>query len=811
MRAATIPIWGYLWCVGTLNAAQAAPPAEQAQHAQALAAQADAEFAGGKYAEAIRHAGECADLNAILRQAKAEVDCRTTVGRARVIAGEYDAALGAYGVARMVARGAGITSAEVTLLNNQANVYYFLGRYSEANDRYQEALEILSRNADQEWHARRLQMTRANVAVLYQKLGQYGRALGVYQELSSGRTALTPGERAQMLTNMGVLYRRLGDPYKALDRYREAQSLFAEDKDRDGEIGVIKNMGIALTLDLQDPAGARPDFERALQLAEASGNRREATQALLYLSEASRRLHRLPEAARQAERALAAATEMRAPEEVWKAQYVGGRVAEDAGQTADALVQYRGAIATIEAVRTGISTAGLRSGFLGDKRDVYDAAIALLARREAPDVEEIFHYMEQGRARALRDRVSASGGPTTIAAVQQRLAAGTALLEYWVAGASGAVIWITGSTAGLAVFDAPANGVIEAYLEQLRSGKATWGGASAGLGAATLGVLGQLGTPAPGNLIIVTDGRLQSLPFESLRVPGSADLVVDRYTVSYLPASSMLAAERAGRGWLAPWRRVVLAFASPTAPAGAAGSTLFSESLDELPGATEEARAVAAATSGRSQVLAGAANLKRYVSTENLRGIPLLHFATHAVADSADPDRSRLVFTSSDAGRPYDFLFAREAAGLDLSSTMLVTLAACDTELGQSVAGEGIQGLSRAFLGAGAGSTVSTLWRISDRPSAGFMRSFYAALDGGESVAEALRTAKLEFRRAGGGMAHPRYWAAYVLNGDAGARTPRSTLVALLCALGVAVLGLLGWVYRNRIRHGVSNSSASAS
>jgi len=125
-------------------------------------------------------------------------------------------------------------------------------------------------------------------------------------------------------------------------------------------------------------------------------------------------------------------------------------------------------------------------------------------------------------------------------------------------------------------------------------------------------------------------------------------------------------------------------------------------------------------------------------------------------------------------------------------------LAACDTELGQSVAGEGIQGISRAFLGSGASSVVSTLWRISDRPSAGFMRTFYSALDKGQSVSAALREAKLAFRRSGGPLAHPRYWAGYVLNGDAFMRTPRSTLLPSLAVLAAAALALLWWACRTR-------------
>ena len=166
-------------------------------------------------------------------------------------------------------------------------------------------------------------------------------------------------------------------------------------------------------------------------------------------------------------------------------------------------------------------------GFFGDKRDVYDAAIALLIRRTSPELEEIFHYMEQGRARALKDRISASAPPATIAAIQRRLAAGSALLEFWMAGPRGAVLWITPSAAGLAPFDALAGTTIDAYLDLLRSGKPSWGEASAQLGAATLGVIAKLPLPQPDNLIVVADG-LQAIPFESPACP-APQLLTDRF------------------------------------------------------------------------------------------------------------------------------------------------------------------------------------------------------------------------------------------------------------------------------------------
>ena len=84
----------------------------------------------------------------------------------------------------------------------------------------------------------------------------------------------------------------------------------------------------------------------------------------------------------------------------------------------------------------------------------------------------------------------------------------------------------------------------------------------------------------------------------------------------------------------------------------------------------------------------------------------------------------------------------------------------------RSVRGEGLQGFSRALLSAGSRSAITALWRVADQPTTELVKQLYFELNRGEPKAEALRRAKLKFLRTGGALAHPRYWAAFVLNGD---------------------------------------------
>ena len=126
--------------------------------------------------------------------------------------------------------------------------------------------------------------------------------------------------------------------------------------------------------------------------------------------------------------------------------------------------------------------------------------------------------------------------------------------------------------------------------------------------------------------------------------------------------------------------------------------------------------------------------------------------------------------------------------------------------------GEGVQSFSRAFLGAGARSTVTTLWRVDDRPTADFMQSFYTLLGAGTTKAAALRQAKLSFLNSGKELAQPRYWAAFVLAGE-GQAPIRPLLswawivVPVVAAAGVIVLLLR--VHHHR-RHHPEQSEAGA-
>jgi len=145
----------------------------------------------------------------------------------------------------------------------------------------------------------------------------------------------------------------------------------------------------------------------------------------------------------------------------------------------------------------------------------------------------------------------------------------------------------------------------------------------------------------------------------------------------------------------------------------------------------------------------------------------VVHFATHGFVDYEHPELSGLVFSMVDEkGTPQDgFLRMHDIYNLKLPVD-LVVLSACNTGLGREVKGEGLIGLTRGFMYAGARGVVASLWKVDDDATAELMKHFYAGMfQKGLSPAAALREAQLALRSQKR-WESPYYWAAFVIQGE---------------------------------------------
>ncbi len=275
-------------------------------------------------------------------------------------------------------------------------------------------------------------------------------------------------------------------------------------------------------------------------------------------------------------------------------------------------------------------------------------------------------------------------------------------------------------------------------------------------------------------LVIVPDGALNYLPFEMLVLPADRDdasdalygafrrttFLGDRYAVQYLSAASLAVpfpvADPSRAGGRSP--RTLLAMGCPTEMGSALRDTewelraigkLFSDAIVGVgPAATE----------GRFKTLAPQ--------------FRFVHISSHGTVDEEAPLYSSLRLSPDSSGVEDGILHAYEVLSLSLDCD-LVALSACETGLGRLYAGEGLLGLTRAFIYAGARQALVGLWRVNDASTAILMERFYANLARGLDPAEALQQAKRALREMvvpgpGGrrmSYAHPFFWAPFVLTG----------------------------------------------
>jgi hypothetical protein len=316
--------------------------------------------------------------------------------------------------------------------------------------------------------------------------------------------------------------------------------------------------------------------------------------------------------------------------------------------------------------------------------------------------------------------------------------------------------------------------------------------AAEGLGRELLSpALDRLG-PSIRNLVVVPDGPLHGLPLEVLRVSRDTS-VVERYSITSVPSASL---------WLR-WRRgsqpragPALALADPgaDAPPGrdrAASRWLEALRLPSLPHARAEASGLVRALGPGGVLKLGADASEHFLKASDLGPWGVIHFATHAVVDDTEPNRSALVLAAGDPEED-GLLQPREIAALGLSGKV-VLLSACRTASGELLQGENALGLVRAFFHAGASAVVASPWPLLDTEARALIDELSSRLERGQTLGEALSGAKRARRLAGDpAMA----WAGFQLYGESGmvlvpvAADRRVSALLLVAALVIVLTGV---------------------
>lgn len=286
-------------------------------------------------------------------------------------------------------------------------------------------------------------------------------------------------------------------------------------------------------------------------------------------------------------------------------------------------------------------------------------------------------------------------------------------------------------------------------------------------------------------IVVCPDGALHMLPFAAL---GPA---TNRYLIEEKPISYVISATVYADGLRhEPPRtaRPVVLFGDPDYPGPAAGGpaarslrwVLRDDPVPPLPASRDEVQGIAALYPGTHVAYLGAeAREERVKSLDRLPGY--LHFACHGFYNPVNPMDSGLLLTiPEDRGNDRDngFLQAWEVFENVRIDAEQVSLSACETARGRELGGEGLVGLNRSFLYAGARTVMSTLWSVADASTAEFQKLYYRQLKSGRAKTEAARLVQREFingkvriaapEPAGEppDLSHPYFWAGFVLNGQ---------------------------------------------
>lgn len=307
----------------------------------------------------------------------------------------------------------------------------------------------------------------------------------------------------------------------------------------------------------------------------------------------------------------------------------------------------------------------------------------------------------------------------------------------------------------------------------------------------------ELGGPWRGRrLAVVASDALEYVPFGALPLPGTSTRMLERHELVMLPSASALRAIRQQRpavrttpprvavvadpvferadprlarvGAPAIATPAVQAPARPARPDPAARGAASPVGLSRLVFSRLEATAIARLVpAARVSVATGFDASRETVTSGGLASADIVHFATHGLVSPDRPAATGLVMSLLDRrGRPQDgFLRLGDIYNLDLNAD-LVVLSACQTALGTEIRGEGLVGLTRGFMYAGARRVVATLWAVDDSATSALMARFYRGmLRERLSPPAALRAAQRHIASQPQ-WAAPYYWAGVILQGD---------------------------------------------
>ncbi len=696
-------------------------------------------------------------------------------------------------------------------LLEQAKGLWYLGEYQRAFSSQRKA----RRYAEAAKDVRLLIMARSLGGLIALNLGDLaGAEASLQQALEEAGSASLRDEQAVQLNNLGIVSREKGDLDGARERFRQALGIDTALKSTLGRAYDLRNLGIVEQMQGNlDKAASH--LTEALELTRSINDRFNEVKVLHGLSRLNLAQGDLKSAWRHAQGAYNVSVKLGLREVVWRSLRTLGEIARRQGKLAQAEGHYREAIKLVERMRASLKAEEFRSGFLDNKFDLYEDMIHLLL--DTGKNELALEYSERSRARGFLDllanrrvKVGGSGNqemfkqvrrlrrklaplaeevrrtegkerkaaeaafvrarkeyrekfeqlrrlqpaltdfievrPADTPEIRNQLPEDVALLAYYVTSAD-TIAWVIRKNGVQAHRLSLGKKDLQSRVEKVRRLLQNFSPADRELRGLYDVLIRPLKRDLAGirNLGVLPHDVLNYLPFAALQA-GDSEYLSDRYRVFTAPSASVL--------------RVLLRRQRDRfGPAGgllALGNPALGDPALDLPFAEKEAAAVGFEQPGGDVALGEKAT--EAVFREKAGLSEYLHLACHGEFNPKSPLFSSLKLAPG-GGQDGD-LTALEVFSLSLSAR-LVTLSACQTGLGKLKSGDEIIGFNRAFLAAGAGCIISSLWRVSDVATAVMMKRFYRYLRTATPL-EALHRAQQVVRRY---FPHPAYWSGFTLVG----------------------------------------------
>jgi CHAT domain-containing protein len=660
-----------------------------------------------------------------------------------------------------------------------------LGDYPDANQYYAQVVR-LSRAQNREF-LMLAGLGNLGVSNVWQR--HYDKAIDLFNavaEIGKSRHNLLQLEKAS--GNLGWCYRKLGNHEKALELYTQAESLAAQAGMPVNQRDWLEAIG-SVYLEQHDSASAGPFFQQSLAIARKLGDRASTAMVLTDLALVSVEQGKLDAAEQYNQEALELEDETHS--RIWlnssretealiqrgRGNFAGAgkllrQVIENSGEDvslcweseaelagiyaaqrrdAEAEAQYRRALATVDAARAALGDEEFRLSFLTTAEDFYNSYIDfLISHGRAKDALQV---AEHSRARTLAEGLGLTAKMRKDSFQPESIARRVhgVVLAYWLKPVR-SYLWVVTPQRVEAIALPPARqieAVVHAY------GKALMGARDVLQTANPNGqqLYSMLVAPAKkriahgSRVVIVADGVLHALNFETLLVPGTQlHYWIEDAVVTNTPSLDLLKASEAGHK---PGNGRLLLIGNPLA-SNAEFPPLAQAKLEMQAVRKHFAPAQCTALEGKQ------ATVRAYLSSGS-GDFSYIHFVTHGTASRIAPLESSIILSPD--GEDYK-LYAREITSRPLHAE-LVTISGCYGAGTRAYAGEGLVGLSWAFLRAGAHNVVAALWEVNDATTPQLMDDMYNRLQDGAAPAEALHSAKLLMLHSQGICRRPSYWGAF--------------------------------------------------